>query len=103
MHTYETVTEALADLSERGYTAELSLRADCLFCQRKELRLNPDEFAIDEVYRFEGNTDPADETIIYAISSIDGETKGTLVNAYGTYSSSVNEDLVSKLHIRHSI
>jgi hypothetical protein len=100
MFTYETVSEAVNDLSKRGYTDNLRMGNECLHCDEKGLQLNPKEFQIDEVYRFEGITDPADETIIYAISSNDDNVKGTLVNAYGAYADSASEDLVEKLKIR---
>lgn len=99
MHTYETVSEAVNDLSKRGYRDNLRLGSDRLHCDAKEQRLSPNEFHIDEVYRFEGNTDPADETIVYAISANDQSIKGTLVNAYGTYSDSASQELVEKLSI----
>ena len=99
MYTYETVSEAVNDLSKRGYHDNLRIGSDCLHCDAKELQLSPNEFHIDEVYRFEGNTDPADETIVYAISANDGSVKGTLVDAYGTYSDSASEELVEKLSI----
>ena len=100
MNTYETVTEALNDLSERGYRSEFELESDCLLCLDKQMRLKPNEFDIDEVYRFEGNTDPGDEAIVFAISSTDKGIKGTLVNAYGAYSDTASEELVSKLNIK---
>ncbi len=78
----------------------MALQPNCLFCKDKQIRLNANEFDIDEVYRFEGNSDPTDETIVYAISSEDGTVKGILVNAYGPYSDTASEELVSKLNIK---
>ena len=100
MYAYDTVTEALGNLWERGYTASFKLHTDCLYCHDNQIRLSPNEFNIDELYRFEGNTDPSDETIIYAISSTNGNIKGTLVNAYGAYGDTASEELVSKLKIK---
>lgn len=100
MYTYDTVSEAVNDLSKRGYNDNLRLGDDCLHCENKKLQLSAKQFRIDEVYRFEGITDPADETIIYAISANDGSVKGTLVNAYGAYSDSTSEELVEKLAIK---
>lgn len=102
MYSYETVSEAVNDLSKRGYTMEFLLKNDCLYCQTTQTELSPDEFSIDEVYRFEGITDPADETIVYAVSSTDGSLKGTLVDAYGTYADTASEELVSKLKINRN-
>ena len=54
---------------------------------------------IDEHYRFEGDTDPADETIVYAISSGKYKLKGVLVNAFGVYSDSASNELIEKLKV----
>ena len=45
--------------------------------QAKDLRITNE-------YRFEGESNPSDMSILYAIQASDG-TKGTLVDAYGTY------------------
>ena len=100
MHTYDTVSEAVNDLSKRGYRDNLRLGSDCLHCDDKALQLSPKEFRIDEVYRFEGITDPGDESIVYAIAANNGSVKGTLVNAYGAYADTTSEELVDKLAIR---
>lgn len=101
--SFETVTEAVSDLKNRGYTANLSLEADkeCLVCAAPFAELSPENFMIDEVYRFEGMTDPGDEMIVYAISSNDQQIKGIVVNAYGIYSSYRSNRLVAHLE-KHS-
>lgn len=43
------------------------------------------EVEIDNFYRFEGNSNPADNAVLYAMKTNDG-TKGIIVDAYGTYS-----------------
>ena len=100
MKIYDTVTEAVNDLIQRGYTANFGVDDDYIFCDEKDISLNPDEFMIDEVHRFEGDTDPADETIVYAVSSIDHNIKGILVNAYGLYSDSFSNHMIEKLKLR---
>jgi hypothetical protein len=97
MYNYDTVTEAVNGLSKRGYTYNFNLGDDCIGCETHGINLKPDEFHIDEIYRFEGDTDPADETIVYAISSVNRKMKGVLVNAFGMYSDSVSNDLIAKL------
>ena len=54
-------------------------------CNQSLKELAPEEFEIDEVYRFEGITDPGDEMIVFAISSVHHDLKGLVVNAYGMY------------------
>ncbi|GEO11209.1 phosphoribosylpyrophosphate synthetase [Segetibacter aerophilus] len=102
MYTYDTVTEAIADLNKRGYIDTLNIKTDCLICGDRQITLNPEQFNINEVYRFEGETDPGDETIVYAISSRNGKIKGTLVNGFGTYADTISEELVRKLNIKRA-
>ena len=95
MHTYETVTEAVSGLRKRGYTMDFNLDENCIVCH--EDKFNPDDFEIVEVYRFEGNSDPADEAVVYAIESNKGH-KGVLVNGYGPSSENMSSEMAKKLH-----
>jgi len=99
MYTYETVSEAVNGLKKRGFTMDFNLEENCIVCQ--EEKFDPDDFEIVEVYRFEGNTDPADEAVVYAIESNKGH-KGVLVNGYGPSSENMSMEMVKKLHIHHA-
>ncbi len=44
----------------------------------------PEEVKVVNFYRFEGESNPADNAILYAIETVDGE-QGTLTDAYGVY------------------
>jgi hypothetical protein len=95
MYTYETVSDAVSGLKKRGYTMDFNLDENCIVCH--EDKFNPEDFEITEVYRFEGNTDPADEAVVYAIASNKGH-KGVLVNGYGPSSESMSAEMAKKLH-----
>jgi len=99
MKNYDTVSEAVNDLVKRGYTTDLNIHEDgeCLICNKGEVSLSPDEFEIDEIHRFEGQTDPGDEMIVFAISSKKSGIKGIVVNAYGIYSDSSAAKIVRRL------
>ena len=99
LHNYETVSEAVYDLVKRGYTTDFSIltEKDYLLCNTTAAQLSPDEFEIDETYRFEGTTDPGDEMIVFAISSKKHQLKGTVVNGYGMYSDSSSSRIVELL------
>lgn len=99
MYTYDTVTDAVKGLKERGFALDFNLRENCLVCQDR--RFNPDDFEIVEVYRFEGATDPADEAVVYAIESKKGD-KGILVNGYGPSSDPMTGEMAKKLAIHHT-
>lgn len=96
MKNYDSLVDALSDLKERGYEADFATTPDCLYCGDLDIRLNPEAFNIDEVYRFEGDSNPDDSSILYAISSDTG-IKGILVDAYGSYSESLNFEMAQKL------
>jgi hypothetical protein len=97
MQTYDTVTEALKDLKLRGYTIDFNIAFDKIICSNNKVCLNPDGFEIAEVYRFEGETDPGDENVVYAIESKDSKLKGTISGAYGMYADSISNEMIQKL------
>lgn len=101
MKAYETMSEALNDLKAEGYSEDFNLKSHCIECNSMERRFQPDEFEIDKFFRFEGASNPDDNSIVYAISSKDG-LKGVLVDAYGVYADSLNEEMVEKLKIARS-
>lgn len=100
MHSYETVSEALTDLKQRGFTTDFNIAFDTIKCNQTGICLSPSQFEIVEHYRFEGDSDPADESVVYAIASKDGDFKGVLVSAYGTYSEQISNDMIKKLSIQ---
>lgn len=100
MIDYKTVSEAIDDLKKRGYTIDFNVGFDGVQSHRSAISLAPDKFMITEVYRFEGETNPDDEAVVYAIESKDGH-KGILVNGYGISSDPVNEQMIKKLTIKH--
>jgi len=99
MKTYDTVTEAVNDFVKRGYDHNFTAKDEGIMSNEKGIFLSPEEFVIDEVFRFEGNTDPADETVVYAISSVHHNIKGVLVNAYGMYADTFSNNMIAKLKI----
>lgn len=99
MYVYETVTEAVNGLRNRGYTIDFNREYDGISCREPQLSLEPAEFVIAEVYRFEGLSDPADEAVVYAIESKHGE-KGVLVDGFGPSSDTASEAMIEKLAVR---
>jgi|GEM_PF-119410 len=93
---FQSLVDALADLGRRGYKADFEIEPTCLYCSELNLRLQPEEFKVTEVYRFEENSSPEDNSVLYAIESSDG-VKGTLVDAYGTYAENMSFEMAQKL------
>ena len=83
MKHYQSLQEALEDLKQRGYETDFATGTDGLYCGDLEnVRLDPAEFHIDEVYSIEDNSSPDQNCILYAITSISG-AKGTIVDTQG--------------------
>ena len=56
----------------------------------------PDEVTIVDFYRFEGESNPDDMSVLYAIEATDG-VKGTISNAYGTYADANTDDFLKQV------
>lgn len=100
MYNYDTVSDAVNGLKQRGYTIDFNLEADRICCSETPLALAPSEFEITEYYRFEGPSDPADEAVVYAIESKKGE-KGLLVTGFGISAEGIGEEMIEKLTVKH--
>jgi quercetin dioxygenase-like cupin family protein len=94
---FGTLSEAINGLINLGYTHDFNIQDECPICHRSHIILSPNDFQIDEVYRFEGVSDPEYQSILYAISSTKFNIKGTLVNGYGIYSDEKTSKLVEML------
>ena len=97
-HSYSSLSEAIKDLQDQGYTENLNFCDSGLENKRKSCIYPAAELHVKEFYRFEGKTDPGDNSILYAIETSDGH-KGLLVDAYGAYSGSIPADIIAKLKI----
>lgn len=94
IYAYDTVSQAVNELRARGYTMDFNLQENCIICNQQ--KFNPEDFKIAEVYRFEGDSDPADEAVVYAIESKNG-LKGVLVNGYGISAETLSSEMAKKL------
>jgi hypothetical protein len=93
---YETVTEAIKKLREKGFSEDFNLEENCIVCHPG--RFSADQFNVIEIYRYEGDSDPADEATVYGIESTSG-LKGILVTGYGAATDPVNDAILKKLTI----
>ena len=96
MKNSDSLVDALNDLKKRGYEAEFEPQTNCLYCSNLDLRLNEEEFNVDEVYHFEGDSNPDDNAVVYALTSPTG-VRGTIVDGYSASSHNVSFDVAKKL------
>lgn len=69
---------------KNGYTDTLKVNGQGLHVEGKDKVYTPSQIRIINFYRFEGQSDPADNAIMYVIETED-DVKGILIDAYGTY------------------
>lgn len=95
---FDTVTESVQWLQGRGYDANLSFEQDRIVSQAD--RFDPDDFLLDYVFRFEGESDPNDEDIVFGVSSVKWDIKGILVSAFGAYAGNASNEVIARLVVR---
>ena len=78
MYHYATVSKALEELNDKGFTTDFNLEED-------RIKNSADDFEIEHIYRYEGESDPGDEATVYGIKAKTGE-KGVFVVSPGAYS-----------------
>ena len=90
----ETVTEALQRLTAAGYTDDYRAATHGLRSRSDGTVHPPDFFRVDEVVRFEGDSDPSDESAVFALTSDADGTKATYTVAYGPMMDARDADIV---------
>lgn len=78
----KTLSECVNESLGKGYTENFKVVAKGLSTQDETSIYVPQDIAITNFYRFEGYSDPQDNSILYLIETHDGR-KGTLIDAYG--------------------
>ena len=97
--SYETLSEAMNTLKEKGFTYEFDFKNNTLFSHYlEERKFNSNELKIVQIHRFEGISNPDDSSILYAIESQDG-FKGLLVDAYGVYADADKTEFMKNVEI----
>lgn len=93
----KTLSECMASLNRHGFTANFILEERGLKAAEGDKIYSPEQIHIVNFFRFEGESDPADMSILYAIRTDDG-LQGTFVDAFGTYSSARVSEFFRQVH-----
>ena len=97
-NTYPSLSRAIEDLQQKGYTENLNYCDTGLENKAKSCVYPASELHVNAFFRFEGKTNPGDNSILYAIETSDGH-KGLLVDAYGAYSGNIPPEIFQKLRM----
>ena len=95
----KSVIEIIESLREEGYIHDFSIKNDELCCNSEGGKYKPDELIIEKTERYEGDSNPSDSAIIYAITAKDG-TKGVLVDSYGVYADPKLASIIGDIPVR---
>ncbi|MBS0032109.1 hypothetical protein ACTJJ0_03120 [Chitinophaga sp. 22321] len=88
MEKYSSFAAALSDLKRRGYEADFTAETEtvCLYYGELDMRMDPQEFHVDECYRFDCDSSYDSNAVLYAISVPVSGIRGTLVDETGILS-----------------
>ena len=96
----ETLSETIDKFRSKQYIYDFYVHNNLLKCKETNERFKSDEIAIDRTERYEGDSNPDDTTIIYAIST-NTETKGILIDAFGVYANSDISEFVKNIPLKN--
>jgi len=80
----KTLALCLNKVVKEGYTEDFKVTDRGMISLHENRRYSPEQVHVVNYFRFEGFSDPADNSILYVIETDDGK-KGTLIDAYGPY------------------
>jgi hypothetical protein len=97
VHNYETMVEAIEGLKSRGYSRNFSINDEGLLVDSdSSATFLPWAVELHELHRFEGQTNPSDMSILYAVKTNDGKM-GTVVDAFGVDGSETVSKFMNKV------
>ena len=93
----QAIADVLSKLRERNYAFRFRRDAMSLYCFELNRLVRPDEFKVDEFFRFEVVFNPDADRILFAISLSEGE-KGFLIDACNVYTDNISVEMTRKLN-----
>lgn len=78
----KTLSACTQMLEEKGFKTQFLVLEEGIQSLSSDRIYKPEQIKIINYYRFEGDSNPEDNAILYAIEAISGE-QGMLIDAYG--------------------
>ncbi|PRY14965.1 hypothetical protein CLV24_103204 [Pontibacter ummariensis] len=92
-----SLVSALNQLRKEGYKTDFKVTEDGrLSTMDDKETFTPEQVRIVNFYRFEGETNPGDMSILYVLETTNG-VKGTISDAYGPYADDNVENFLKKV------
>jgi hypothetical protein len=93
----EPLREAIARLERAGFRDAFRARCEGFLELDTGRILAPEELIVDEIVRFEGESDPDDEAVLFALRSRDDSVRGTFVSTFGPSADPIGASLIRRL------
>jgi len=93
----QTLSYILEKLRVKRQDNEFTMDGEC-FTTANGNKYSPEQLTIIKTFRFEGESDPSDSSILYVIEAADGQT-GYSIDAYGVYTNhdAAYDDFIRKI------
>ena len=79
----ESLSHAIERLARRGFSHDLRVEEGRLLDPATGRSYEPELLAVDEVVRFEGDSDPDEQAVLFALRAPGGQPLGTLASTFG--------------------
>jgi hypothetical protein len=96
----KTLVSVLNSKSLSEFVTQFDITEQGLMSLATQKIYQPNQVKVAHFYRFEGESNPDDNAILYAIETDEGE-KGTIVDAYGAYSDPLITDFMKQVEGIH--
>jgi hypothetical protein len=93
----ETIREAMERLESAGYRDSFRAEGGRLWALAAERFFAPESLVIEEVVRFEGESDPGDMAILFALRSASGDVRGTFATSFGARADPESAEVLARL------
>lgn len=95
----KSVIEIIEQLRSEGYINDFSIKNDTIQYDSGKKTYRPEDLIIERIERYEGDSNPSDNAVIYVLTAKDG-TKGILVDSYGAYADPKLAKIIGDIPVR---
>ncbi|HMS33708.1 MAG TPA: phosphoribosylpyrophosphate synthetase [Ignavibacteria bacterium] len=94
-----TLTETIEKFRTKQFIHDFHIKDDYLVCDETGEKFSAEELIIERTGRYEGDSNPDDMSVIYAITANSG-TQGILIDAFGAYSNPAISEFIRNVPVK---
>lgn len=95
----KTLSEMMQKFRDKHFIHDFEIKDNLLICKETNESFDAEDLIVERTYRYEGDSNPDDMSILYAITAISG-TQGILLDAYGTYANPRISEFIKNVPVR---